>query len=91
MIDHDVHRVAVFSQKIDCGTQQSLRTGTTCARQDHETGVNVLRSNEGAKISRVLSYEDKVPRYTSGQDFVVRRTQSAEVSRMCGEMNALGV
>lgn len=91
MIDHDVHWLAAFGQKIDRGTQEGLRTGSTDARQDHETGMDIMRSDQGAEIARVLRYEDEVPRYASGQDLVVRRTQSTEIARMRGEVNALGV
>lgn len=53
--------------------------------------MDVLRSEQGAEIARVLRYEDEVPRYASGQNVVVRRTQSTEIARMCGAVNALGV
>ena len=91
MVDHDVHRVTVFGQEVDCGAQQGFRTCSANARQQDQAGVNLSGSSQSAKISGIFRYKHVVKFNASRQDLVVRCTQAAEVPRMHGDVCAFGI
>ena len=56
-----------------------------------DPGVNVLGSNQRSKIPCVFSYQHEVEFNASGQGLAVGRAQPAEVTRINGDMCALGI
>ncbi len=61
------------------------------ARQNYESGVEILHGNERSEVPCILRYQDEIVIDTSGQYLVVRSAQPAEVAWMQNHVNALGV
>ena len=91
MVDNDIHWVSELGNKIDDATQQCFRTGPTYARQNNESGVDILHGNKCSKVPRILRHQNEIVIDTSGQHNMVRSTQPTEVAWMQNNVNALGI
>ena len=90
-VDHDIHGVTKPRKIVDDSAQQRLGAGPAHARQNYEAGMDVLHGNERSKVACILCHQDEIVINTSGQHFVIRCAQPAEVAWMQNDVNALVV
>ena len=91
MIDHDVHWLTTSRKEVHGGMQERLGMQATHRWEDDEAGMDGLRFDKSAEISRVLGHKNEVALDATTQDSVVGCSEPAEVAWVLRDVQALRI